>query len=154
MGTEPTLLSDRTDRRPLIGAFLTAYVVGYLPLILAPWTMDLLAARCSIGWAGTATSAELASCAVASMPVAAIATKYRRAIALCGLLLIAAGATTAFLTNSCGPQFLATRLFTGTGFGWSYATGLGVAAGSRNPTRMFSLLWLGFVAWQASVSMF
>ncbi|HVW68779.1 MAG TPA: hypothetical protein VHB68_07370 [Steroidobacteraceae bacterium] len=138
--------------RTLIGsAFATAIGVGYLPLLVLPWTIGALLAATgrSESWAGWMATAEIGSLALGSLAASRYAAmRGRRWIAAGGLAMaLVANIVSAFVAPG-SVTFLAARVASGAGFGACVAVGNATAAGSVNPTRAFATVWFLMALWQ------
>ncbi len=139
------------ERRLLGPAFAAAIGVGYLPLLVVPWTIGALVSETgrSDSWAGWIATAEITALALSSLAFTGYATRPgRRWLAAGGALLAIAANGVAFMAAPDGLVFLAARILSGAGCGIAAAVGNAAAGGSRNPTRAFASLWFGMAVWQ------
>jgi MFS family permease len=132
------------ERRLLSSAFASGIGVGYLPLLVLPWTIGALMARTgrSESWAGWLATVEIGALALASLATSRYASKPgRRWVGVSGLVVSIVANIASILAAPGSAIFLATRVVSGAGFGACVAVGNATAAGSRNPTRAFAALW-------------
>jgi MFS family permease len=142
------------ERRLLTAAFASGIGVGYLPLLVLPWTIGALMARSgrSESWAGWIATAEIGALALAALITSRYAARPgRRWVGVGGLTAaILANAVSIFAIPG-GMVFLAARVVSGAGFGACVAVGNATAAGSVNPTRAFACVWFLMALWQPIV---
>jgi MFS family permease len=142
------------ERRLLSCAFASGIGVGYLPLLVLPWTIGALIAQTgrSESWAGWIATAEIGALALASLASSRYAAERgRRRVGTIGLAAaIVANIASVFATPGSG-AFLVARMVSGAGFGACVAVGNATAAGSPNPTRAFACLWFLMALWQPVV---
>jgi len=142
------------ERTLLLPAFASAFGVGYMSLLVLPWSIGALVAyghysEVQSGWIATS---EIAALAATSLWLARVSTApARRRLAIAGTLAaILANAVAAVIPPS-GIAFIAARLVSGAGMGAAVAVGNATAAGAKNPTRGFALLWFLLALWQLVV---
>jgi hypothetical protein len=148
-------LTEIWRERGLIGpAFAAAIGVGYLPLLVLPWTFSALVsqagyAESQAGWIATS---EIGALAVASFLASKWAARPgRRKLATAGALIAIIANTIAALGTPSGTVFLAARVASGAGLGVAVAAGNAAVAGSKNPTRAFAALWFLMALWQLAI---
>lgn len=149
---KPKLLQELwAERRLLTSAFASGIGVGYLPLLVLPWTIGALMARAgrSESWAGWMATVEIGALALASLGTSRFAAKPGRRWVGVGGLAAAILANIASLVATPGSAFfLLARVVSGAGFGACVAVGNATAAGSVNPTRAFATVWFLMALWQ------
>jgi len=142
------------ERGRLGPAFATAIGIGYLPLLVLPWTFGALVTRAgySESEAGWIATLEVAALAATSLLAARRATRPGRSkLAAAGTVLAILANIIAIIVAPASPLFLAARLCSGAGLGVAVAVGNATAAGSPNPTRAFAALWFLMALWQLLV---
>jgi MFS family permease len=142
------------ERRLLTAAFASGIGVGYLPLLVLPWTIGALMARSghSESWAGWIATAEIGALALASLISSRYAAKPgRRWVGVGGLVVAIVANVAAVFAIPGSSAFLAARIASGAGFGACVAVGNATAAGSVNPTRAFACIWFLMALWQPIV---
>jgi predicted MFS family arabinose efflux permease len=128
--------------------------VGYLPLLVLPWTFGALVSTAgySESRAGWIASAEIGCMAVTSLLAARrAAARDRRYLAAGGMLLAVLANAVAMIAPPVSTTFIGARVFSGAGCGIAVAVGNATAAGSKNPTRTFAVLWFLMALWQLAV---
>jgi predicted MFS family arabinose efflux permease len=149
----PALAHLWQERRLLASAFAGANGVGFLPLLVLPWTLGELisSGRYSATMAGWIATAEICALATTSLLFAKAATRTGRR------WLAAGGTILALLANVCsmlvpgGTAFVVTRLLSGAGLGCAVAVGNATASSSLNPSRTFAGMWFAMALWQLIV---
>lgn len=149
--TAGTLRELWQERGRLGPAFATAIGVGYLPLLVLPWTYGALVTRAgySASQAGWIATLEVGALATTALLAAGRATRPgRRSLAAAGTLLTIVANAIAIVVAPGSALFLMARVCSGTGLGVAVAVGNAAAAGSSNPTRAFAVLWFLMALWQ------
>lgn len=145
-------LRELWSERGLLGpAFAGAIGVGYLPLLVLPWTFGALVTRAgySESKAGWIATLEVGALAVTSLLAAGRATRAgRRAFATAATVLTIVANAVAIIVAPGSALFLVARLCSGVGLGVAVAVGNATAANSKNPTRAFAALWFLMASWQ------
>ena len=142
------------ERRLLTAAFASGIGIGYLPLLVLPWTIGALMARSgrSESWAGWIATAEIGALALASLMSSRYAARRgRRWVGVGGLAAAILANAVAIFSTPGSVVFLAARIVSGAGFGACVAVGNATAAGSVNPTRAFACVWFLMALWQPIV---
>jgi hypothetical protein len=142
------------ERRLLTSAFASGIGVGYLPLLVLPWTIGALMARTGRpeSWAGWMATAEIGALALAALGTSRYAAKPgRRWVGVSGLVVAIAANIASTLAAPGSLIFLIARVLSGAGFGACVAVGNATAAGSLNPTRAFATIWFLMALWQPVV---
>lgn len=142
------------ERGLLAPAFACAIGVGYLPLLVLPWTFGALVsgAGYSQSGAGWISSAEIGALAIASLLAAKRAAAPGRRFLAGGSMLLAALANgVTIIAPHVGVMFVAARMLSGAAAGIAVAIGNAAAAGSKNPTRSFAVLWFLMALWQFAI---
>ncbi len=142
------------QRRLLSSAFASGIGVGYLPLLVLPWTIGALMARTgrSESWAGWMATVEIGALALSSLATSRYAAKPgRRWVGVSGLVAAIVANIVSVLATPGSAVFLVARVISGAGFGACVAVGNATAAGSLNPTRAFATLWFLMALWQPVV---
>ncbi len=132
-------------------AFAGAVGVGYLPLLVLPWTFEALITRAeyTVSAAGMVGTLEVGALALASLLGSSASVRRNRGrVAAIGVAIAVVANASAALIAPHGIAFLLTRLCSGAGLGVAVAVGNATAAGSRNPTRVFAALWFLMALWQ------
>lgn len=152
--TFDTLNNIWEERQLLAPAFACAMGVGYLPLLVLPWTFGALVtgggySESQAGWIATA---EIGALAIASLFAARWATvRGRRFLAGLSMLLAALANGVTVMTPPTGATFIVARIVSGAACGVAVAVGNAAAAGSKNPTRAFAVLWFLMALWQFAI---
>ena len=142
------------ERELLAPAFACAIGVGYLPLLVLPWTFGALvtAAGYSESHAGWIATAEIGALAIASLLTARrAAAPGRRSLAGGSMLLAVLANGVTMIAPPVGVTFVAARILSGAACGVAVAVGNAAAAGSKNPTRAFAVLWFLLALWQFAI---
>ncbi|WEK46365.1 MAG: hypothetical protein P0Y56_15325 [Candidatus Andeanibacterium colombiense] len=135
--------------RNFLVSLITAYVVGFLPLVITPWVFEDAVTRCGAGMAGSAGGTIVGATALAAVIGALIPSGRHRLLGFAGVALVAGGSLVAAFDRSCGAGGLVGEVLVGLGCGTGYAVGLAIAGQTEDPTRSFGRLWIAFVLWQA-----
>jgi len=145
-------LRELWSERGLLGpAFAGAIGIGYLPLLVLPWTFGALVTRAgySESKAGWIATLEVGALAVTSLLAAGRATRSgRRTLAAAATALTIVANAVAITVAPGSALFLVARLCSGAGLGVAVAVGNATAANSKNPTRAFAVLWFLMAIWQ------
>jgi hypothetical protein len=142
------------ERATVVVAFAGVVGVGYLPLLLLPWTIGALVSQSgySASVAGLLGTLEVGALAVASFAATGRATgpaRRRLALAGAGIALVANAASAVVAPGT--PSFVALRILSGAGSGVAFSVGNVVAAGGRDPTRTFAAVWWLMALWQVGL---
>jgi MFS family permease len=149
----PALAHLWQERRLLASAFAGANGVGFLPLLVLPWTLGELisSGRYSATMAGWIATAEICALATTSLLFANAATRPGRRWLAAGGTTLALLANIFSMTLPGGATFVIARLLSGAGLGCAVAVGNAAAAGSLNPSRTFAGMWFAMALWQLIV---
>lgn len=142
------------ERALLAPAFACAIGVGYLPLLVLPWTFGALVSRAgyTASQAGWIATTEIGSLAIASLLAARWGSvSHRRLLAGGSMLLAVLANAITLIVPPAGVAFVVTRIISGAACGVAVAVGNAAAAGSNNPTRAFAVLWFLMALWQFAI---
>lgn len=141
------------ERRLLAPAFAGANGVGFLPLLVLPWTLGELisSGAYTATLAGWIATGEICALATTSLLFARTATRDGRRWLAAGGTIVALLANIVSLLGPGSTLFVVARLMSGAGLGCAVAVGNATASGSSNPARAFAGMWFAMALWQLIV---